>query len=298
MKRILCLALLAAMLVCTCLRVSADEAVPNFAFELTANGASELEAKPGDILTVTLRLVRTDSTEPVSLQAMQDEIKYDSAFFSLEDGGALAASGVVTQEISLRDGNRAYYMNYLALGGAERWEADTTIGVFRLKVIGESGASVIESRNFLVSGTGGEGSCTAEARNVTVRVSPECTVHFDSGEGSAVSSQTVAAGEMLRVPDAPTREGYVLEGWYRDFDCTQPWDFEKDAVCGNMTLYAGWMTETAAEQAALPQKTAQTPLWPFAAAACVLLAGGTAFFLRKRRTAAEKPSQTGTKTKP
>ena len=172
MKRILCLALLAAMLVCTCLRVSADEAVPNFAFELTANGAAELEAKPGDILTVTLRLVRTDSTEPVSLQAMQDEITYDSAFFSLEDGGALAASGVVTQEISLRDGNRAYYMNYLALGGAERWEADTTVGVFRLKVIGESGASVIESRNFLVSGTGGEGSCTAEARNVTVRVSP------------------------------------------------------------------------------------------------------------------------------
>ena len=42
MKRILCLALLAAMLVCTCLRVSADEAVPNFAFELTANGAAEL----------------------------------------------------------------------------------------------------------------------------------------------------------------------------------------------------------------------------------------------------------------
>ena len=181
MKRILCLALLAAMLVCTCLRVSADEAAPSFAFELSANGASELEAKPGDILTVTLRLVRTDSTEPVSLQAMQDEITYDSAFFSLEDGGALAASGVVTQEISLRDGNRAYYMNYLALGGAERWEADTTVGVFRLKVIGESGASVIESRNFLVSGTGGEGSCTAEAKNVPVRVSPECTVHFDSG---------------------------------------------------------------------------------------------------------------------
>ncbi len=298
MKRILCLALLAAMLVCTCLRVSADETVPNFAFELTANGAAELEAKPGDILTVTLRLVRTDSTEPVSLQAMQDEITYDSAFFSLEDGGALAASGVVTQEISLRDGNRAYYMNYLALGGAERWEADTTVGVFRLKVIGESGASVIESRNFLVSGTGGEGSCTAEARNVTVRVSPECTVHFDSGEGSAVSSQTVASGEMLRVPDAPTREGYVLEGWYRDFDCTQPWDFEKDAVCGNMTLYAGWMTETAAEQAALPQKTARLPVWPFAAAACVLLAGGVGYLLRKRRTAAEKPSQTGTKTKP
>ena len=69
-------------------------------------------------------------------------------------------------------------------------------------------------------------------------------------------------------------------------------------MCGNMTLYAGWMTETAAEQAALPQKTARMPVWPFAAAACVLLAGGAGYLLRKRRTAAEKPSQTGTKTKP
>ena len=46
MKRILCLALLAAMLVCTCLRVSADEAVPNVACELTAPGAAELEENP------------------------------------------------------------------------------------------------------------------------------------------------------------------------------------------------------------------------------------------------------------
>ena len=142
MKRILCLALLAAMLVCTCLRVSADEAAPSFAFELSANGASELEAKPGDILTVTLRLVRTDSTEPVSLQAMQDEITYDSAFFSLEDGGALAASGVVTQEIFLRDGNR---------NSGGRWFALRCLGVaiYRLVTMGIASSAACACRLFM-----------------------------------------------------------------------------------------------------------------------------------------------------
>lgn len=293
MKRIVCLVLLAAMLACACLTVSADGEAPAFSFELSANGSTELEAQPGDILTVTLRLVRTDSTEPVSIQAMQDEITYDSTFFELQDGGTLTASGVVTQELTLRDGNKAYYMNYLALGGAESWDADTTVGMFRLKVNGESGASIIESRNFLVSAAGSEDGSAAGAVNVTVRVSPECTVHFDSGEGSAVAEQTVTSGEKLRMPDAPAREGYVLEGWYRDFDCIQPWDFENDTVSGNMTLYAGWMTETAAAEAAeqtQEQAEKKTPVWPLIAAACVVLAGGAAVFLRKRGGAGADPA--------
>ena len=296
MRRIVCLVLLAAMLLFACLPVLADGAAPAFTFELSANGATELEAKPGDILTVTLRLVRTDGSEPVSIQAMQDEITYDSAFFELQDGGTLSASGVVTQEHTLRDGNKAYYMNYLALGGAESWDADTTVGVFRLKVIGESGASVIENRNFLVSAEGSEEACAAEAANVTVRVSSECTVRFDTGEGSAVADQTVNAGEKLHMPDAPVREGYVLEGWYRDFDCLRPWDFENDTVSGNMTLYAGWTAAAAAEQDAAEQTQAKTPVWPLLAAACVLLAGGAVWLLRKRGAAAEKKTPQNRKT--
>ena len=226
---------------------------------------------------------------------MQDEITYDSAFFELQDGGTLAAPGVVTQELTLRDGNKSYYMNYLALGGAESWDADTTVGMFRLKVIGESGASTIESRNFLVSAAGSEDGSAAEAVNVTVRVSPECTVHFDTGEGSAVADQTVTSGEKLRMPDAPTREGYVLESWYRDFDCLQPWDFENDTVSGNMTLYAGWITEAAAAEAAeQTQKSAEkkTPVWLLIAAACAALAGGAAVLLKRHRAAGADPAET------
>ena len=297
MRRLICFALLAAMLLGACLTAGADGAQAAFTFDLSANGASELEAKPGDILTITLRLVRTDGSEPVSVQAMQDEITYDSAFFELQEGGELSAPGVVTQEHTLRDGNKAYYMNYLALGGAESWDADTTVGVFRLKVIGESGVSVIENRNFLVSAAASEEACAADAVHVTVRVSSDCTVHFDTGEGSAVADQTVNAGEKLRMPDAPVREGYVLEGWYRDFDCLQPWDFENDTVSGNMTLYAGWITPAAAEQSAAEQEQAKTPLWPLLAAACVLLAGGAVWLLRKRAAAAaEKKPPQNTKT--
>ncbi|MBR0090775.1 MAG: InlB B-repeat-containing protein, partial [Lachnospiraceae bacterium] len=34
--------------------------------------------------------------------------------------------------------------------------------------------------------------------------------------------------------------GYTFTGWYRDKEATDEWDFDKDAVSGNITLYAGW----------------------------------------------------------
>ena len=36
------------------------------------------------------------------------------------------------------------------------------------------------------------------------------------------------------------REGMHLEGWYKDINLTERWDFDTDKVTGNMTLYAKW----------------------------------------------------------
>ena len=41
-------------------------------------------------------------------------------------------------------------------------------------------------------------------------------------------------------PANPERSGYTFAGWYKDVDCTQAWDFSKDVVTGDMTLYAKW----------------------------------------------------------
>ena len=121
-------------------------------------------------------------------------------------------------------------------------------------------------------------------QDVTVTVSSDCTVHFDAQGGSSVDDQTVPLGSKLTKPKDPTRDGYVLSGWYRDPDLKTAWDFEKDTVQGNMTLYAGWKTATANGS---QTKTGEGTLW-YLWILLALLAALTLFLLlrpKKRKQA-------------
>lgn len=69
---------------------------------------------------------------------------------------------------------------------------------------------------------------------------PGLTVSFDSLGGSDVASQQQMYGELLQLPDPPTREGYEFAGWYKDHACFEPWNIEVDTIQSDMTLYAGW----------------------------------------------------------
>ena len=66
------------------------------------------------------------------------------------------------------------------------------------------------------------------------------TVTFDSKGGTTVGSKTVANGETVTEPTAPTKEGYIFAGWYTDGALTEKYDFSK-AVKDDMTLYAKWI---------------------------------------------------------
>jgi beta-glucosidase len=57
--------------------------------------------------------------------------------------------------------------------------------------------------------------------------------------GSTNSTVSVNEGGVAAIPTAPTREGYVFTGWYRDAACTATYDFA-DAVNSDVTIYAGW----------------------------------------------------------
>ena len=70
--------------------------------------------------------------------------------------------------------------------------------------------------------------------------SPGFTVTFDSKGGTDVPAQNQMYGQLLDVPEPPTREGYAFTGWYKDSVCFNLWDLEKDTVESDMTLYAGW----------------------------------------------------------
>ena len=284
MKKILTLLLALTLALSLCAGAAATDESQSYEFDLTANGEREIRVQPGDTVSLTLTLRRTDGGEGVSMLAMQDEITYDGAFFELVDGGAMTAPGVETNDIGLRDGHRAYYMNYLALTGAMDWKTETMIGVFQLRVTGQSGSSVIENRNCAVSTPDGSDTYAVSVQNVTVIVSDECTVKYDTGEGTEIPDSTVKYGEKLPEPEPPTRDGYTFAGWYGDLDRQEPWDFETP-VTGNMTLYASWIEGEAQAESPVPEGKTEPGVWLIiaAVAAAVVIAVAVVSAKRKRK---------------
>ncbi|MDM5246638.1 InlB B-repeat-containing protein [Lysinibacillus sp. G4S2] len=69
-------------------------------------------------------------------------------------------------------------------------------------------------------------------------------VTFDANGGSEVSSQTVGYNELVKAPSNPTKAGYTFNGWHKDKELTVLWDFAKDVVTKNVTLYAKWTKES------------------------------------------------------
>lgn len=63
-------------------------------------------------------------------------------------------------------------------------------------------------------------------------------VAFDAQGGSYVAPRYVAKNKMVSEPVAPTRDGYTFLGWYTAED--EKWDFAKDVVTADLTLYAKW----------------------------------------------------------
>ena len=212
----------------------------SYEIDLAVNGNHEVQASAGDVLTVTMTLKRTDSKDDAKMYAMQDEIRYDPAFFEVVEGSAMMMSGIEVTDVKLIDGYHAFYVNFLSMNGGESWKADTLLGSFQIKVLGEKGSSMLKNENFLVSKQNGSGSYGAAKNDLLVIVSSECTVKFDSMGGSTVEEQTVLFGEKINQPENPTRDGYKFNGWYSDIYLKNEWDFDKDVVTDNMTLYASW----------------------------------------------------------
>lgn len=68
-------------------------------------------------------------------------------------------------------------------------------------------------------------------------------VAFDAQGGSYVAPRYVAKNKMVSEPAAPTRDGYTFLGWYTAEG--EKWDFAKDVVTADMTLYAKWIKNAA-----------------------------------------------------
>lgn len=255
----------------------------NYLFDLTVDGQHEKNAVPGDTITVVFTLKRTDSSEDAVICAMQNEILYDPSCFEYVENSALMTPGIETTEIVLRDGMHEIYMNYLSLSGGTEWSAKTVVGSFQLRVTGMNGTATVSSRNCFVSTEDGRDCYASSCEDITVVLSGECTVRFDSRGGSAVEDQIVPFGELLKKPESPTREGLYFAGWYKDLDMHEKWNFDSDVVERNITLYARWSSDPAeAEQSA--DEPGGTPWWLFLLIGLpVVLAAAALFFVRTVR---------------
>lgn len=60
------------------------------------------------------------------------------------------------------------------------------------------------------------------------------------GNNIIYKTDYVGAENLVEKPVDPTRKNYDFEGWFRNADGTDPWDFENDLVVKNTRLYAKW----------------------------------------------------------
>lgn len=237
-------ALLTMIVFCTLLVIPASaDGEPTFCYELTVDGKDTIEVSTGDIITVTLHLYRTDEEALYTMYAMQDEIRYDSNFFELVEDSAVLSNGTQCIDIDVGGGFREFYMNYVSFSGGAQWQPKVRVGTFQLRVIGTSGVATITNEDYLVSQKDGMSSYECEASLLTVILSTECEVQFETNGGTKIDPVKAIYGEKLDRPEDPVREGKYFAGWYKDIHLSLEWDFDTDVVLGNMTLYAKWSSE-------------------------------------------------------
>ena len=82
-------------------------------------------------------------------------------------------------------------------------------------------------------------------KNSTVTVNftlKKYTLTFDAQGGSAVAPLEVEHGKTVTQPDNPEKTPFAFGGWYKEKECTTPWNFATDTVTAATTLYAQWKT--------------------------------------------------------
>lgn len=112
-----------------------------------------------------------------------------------------------------------------------------------------------------------------KAETILAKLPKEFTVTFESGAGKPVAV-VVKDGALLEEPAAPTLKGWKFLGWFKvknaDGTVAEKWDFAKDAVTADTTLYGGWVKDEPAKPAAKPTnklpKTGDASMLPMIAA--------------------------------
>jgi uncharacterized repeat protein (TIGR02543 family) len=89
----------------------------------------------------------------------------------------------------------------------------------------------------------------SSAMTLYARWIPVWTVSFNADDGEpAPGNQTVTDGGLIAEPAVMTKAGKTFDGWYRDAEFATKWDFVRDTVTSDITLYARWVPFKAGRQ--------------------------------------------------
>ncbi len=66
------------------------------------------------------------------------------------------------------------------------------------------------------------------------------TVTFFVDSGTEIPDIVVDINNLIEQPSDPVKEGYKFDGWYKEKEYLNIWNFEQDKVSENITLYAKW----------------------------------------------------------
>ena len=81
----------------------------------------------------------------------------------------------------------------------------------------------------------------SKATEVTITAGKKITVIFDTNGANAISPvENLAYGDKVAIPQKPVKAEHLFLGWFSDTQCTKAWNFVKDVVVEDMTLYAAW----------------------------------------------------------
>uniref|UniRef100_UPI00286F988C InlB B-repeat-containing protein n=1 Tax=Anaerosporobacter sp. TaxID=1872529 RepID=UPI00286F988C len=181
--------------------------------------------------TYALKCVSTDKYVSVKADMVGDEnvIKADADTVSDSERFTLKATGIGYYYLaSPKYDNRAVTIH---VDGADT----PTSAVLTMRLSNStktSSASVTTSERLIF---------VYNTKSTVLGVEEEnCTVTFNTNDGSKVTAQLVEKGSLVTEPSKTEKTGYEFEGWYKDSSLTQKWDFAKDTVTENVTLYAKW----------------------------------------------------------
>ncbi len=206
-------------------------------FEIVAERSGYLSS------SVTTTVVKSRLKTPINVHAfvngdgigytlMWDSVYHANAYLLTLNGHEIkinnSTSYVLENSASFWDGEDIIYFtvrafdtngDYLVSNSTQSYDIEKVYSLSISKSIDDAGSVEVSGEMYLPR---------------TYRVS------FETKGAGTIQSQEVSAINAIKYPSTiPMKNGYVFTGWYKDYDCTQVYDFQSE-ITQDITLYAGW----------------------------------------------------------